>query len=102
MRLNRVGQNTIVFKNKPRIESSYSVVGKMEGEGPFGQYFDYVLNDDLCGQKSYELAEREILLQTILGALNKKNIKKEDIDFMIGGDLLNQIISTSFTARTLE
>ena len=102
MRSNRIGRNTIVFKNKPRIASSYSIVGKKEGAGPFKNYFDKILENDLCGQKSYELAEREILEQTIIGAIKKGNINMEDIDFMIGGDLLNQIISSSFSARHFE
>ena len=99
---NRIGRSTVVFKNKPRIESFYSIVGKKEGEGPFRKYFDEILNNDLCGQKSYELAEREILEKTILGALHKNNVDLGDIDFMIGGDLLNQIITTSFSARHFE
>ena len=40
MKLNRLGQSTIVFKNKPKIQSYYSLVGKKEGEGPFKKYFD--------------------------------------------------------------
>lgn len=99
---NRLGQSTIVFKNKPRIESYYSMVGKKEGQGPFNKYFDCILNDDLCGQKSFEVAEREILERTILGALEKNKVDLSDIDFMIGGDLLNQIISSSFSARHFE
>ena len=101
-RNNRIGRSTIIFKNKPRIESYYSVVGKKEGEGPFNKYFDEILKNDLCNQKSYELAEREILEKTILGALQKKQVDLGDIDFMIGGDLLNQIITTSFSARHFE
>lgn len=99
---NRIGRSTIVFKNKPRIESFYAIVGKKEGEGPFNKYFDEILKNDLCNQKSYELAEREILEKTIMGALKKKNVDLSDIDFMLGGDLLNQIISTSFSARHFE
>ena len=102
MRLNRIGKSTIVFKKKPKILSYYSVVGQKEGEGPLGKYFDKILDDDMCGQKSFELAERKLLEQTIFGALEKKNINISDIDFMIAGDLTNQIISTSFSARKYE
>ena len=102
MKSNRLGNSTIVFKNKPRIESFYSIVGKKEGEGPFGKYFDYVLKNDLCGKRTFELAEREILERTIIGAMDKGQISLEDIDFIIGGDLLNQIISSSFSARHFE
>ena len=99
---NRIGRSTVIFKNKPRIESFYSTVGQKEGKGPFKNYFDHILNDDLCGKKSYELAEREILEKTIFGALKKSDIDIRDIDFMLGGDLLNQIVSTSFSARQFE
>ena len=34
-------------------------------------------------------------------AIKKANVKKEDINFFISGDLMNQIISSSFAARTL-
>ena len=32
----------------------------------------------------------------------KANLQKQDIEFFIGGDLLNQIISSTFTGRTLS
>lgn len=35
-------------------------------------------------------------------ALAKGNLEAEDLDFFLGGDLLNQIIATSFTARGLN
>ena len=102
MKLNRIGENTVVFRNKPKITSYYSIVGKKEGNGPFRDYFDYILNDDLFGQKSYELAERQILEHAIFGAIDKGQIKLKDIDFILGGDLLNQITSSSFSARHFE
>lgn len=102
MKSNRIGNSTIVFKNKPRIESYYSMVGQKEAKGPFKKYFDYILNDDLCGKKSFELAEREILERTIIGAIDKGQVDFNEIDFIIGGDLLNQIISSSFSARHFE
>ena len=83
MKLNRIGENTVVFRNKPKITSYYSIVGKKEGNGPFKDYFDYILNDDLFGQKSYELAERQILEHAIFGAIDKGQIKLKDIDFIL-------------------
>ncbi|MGV2644458.1 stage V sporulation protein AD, partial [Clostridium perfringens] len=35
-------------------------------------------------------------------AIQKANLQKEDINFFLSGDLMNQIISSSFAARTLE
>ena len=40
--------STLIFENKPSIASFGAVVGKKEGEGPLGKYFDLCekLSDD--------------------------------------------------------
>ncbi len=93
---------TIEFKRKPKIIGSYSIVGPKEGQGPFGKYFDYVMQDDLFGEKTYELAERKMFEQAVTGALQSAGLKSSDINLMLAGDLLNQIISSSFTARAFN
>ena len=100
--LNRIGNQTLVFKNKPRVIGSYSVVGPKEGQGNFGKFFHKVLKDDLFGEKSYEAAESKMLLCAINGAIENANINKDNVDALFAGDLMNQIISSSFAARTLE
>jgi len=99
MRNDYIGKQTIIFKNKPKIISNYALVGKKEGDGPFKEYFDHILNDDLYGEKSYEKAERKMLETAIFNAIDKAKLKPENIDCLISGDLLNQIISSSFSAR---
>lgn len=42
MKNKRKGKRTIGFECPPAIVSCASVVGKMEGEGPLGGYFDIV------------------------------------------------------------
>jgi len=95
-------KQTIIFKNKPRIVGNYALVGKKEGEGNFKDYFDHILKDDLFGEKSYEKAEKKMLETAICGAINKAKLKPSQIDALIAGDLLNQIISSSFSARDLD
>ena len=102
MKLNKIGDYTVVFKNKPKIASTYAVVGKKEGDGPFKDCFDYILKNDSFGEKSYEKAERRILEQAIFGAIDKGKISFKEIDLILGGDLLNQITTSSFTARDFE
>lgn len=97
----RIGKNTVKFSNPPVLLSTASVVGQSEKEGPYGDTFDIVISDDLWGEKTYELAERKMLLEAVNAALIKLNLKPEDISYLIGGDLLNQIISSGFAARTL-
>ncbi len=95
-------KQTIFFKNKPKIISNYALVGKKEGEGNFKNYFDHILKNDLFGEKSYEKAERKMLETAINGAINKAKLKPSQIDALVAGDLMNQIISSSFTARDLD
>lgn len=92
---------TIKFKNKPYLLNGYSIVGPMEGKGPLGSYFDYVLKDDTLKEKTFEKAERKLLQNIIIGAIDKAGLRVGDIDFFFGGDLLNQIVSSSYTAREL-
>ncbi len=93
---------TIFFKNKPRIIGNYAIVGPKEGEGPFGKMVDYVMHDDSFGEKTYEKAERKMLEQAIFGATDKALLKVTDIDMLICGDLLNQIITSSYAARAFD
>lgn len=102
MNYKRIGKQTLIFKNKPKIIGNYAIVGKKEGEGPFGKYFDYILENDLFGEKTYEIAERKVLEHAIFNCIDKAKINPEDIDVILSGDLLNQIVSSSFAARHFD
>lgn len=93
---------TIKFKNKPRIIGNYSIVGPKEGKGPFGKMFDYVMKNDLFGEKTYEKAERKMLEHAIFGATDKARLNPKEIDMLVCGDLLNQIITSSYAARAFD
>ena len=54
------------------------------------------------GQDSYEKAQRILLEEAIQIAMQKGNIQKEDVQFLIAGDLINQITPSSFAARTAQ
>lgn len=93
---------TIIFKNKPKIKGYYSIVGKKEGEGNFKDYFHYILKDDRFGEKTYEHTERKMLEHVVFEAVQSSNLKTSDIQVMLCGDLLDQIISSAFTARHFD
>ncbi len=93
---------TIIFKNKPRIIGNYSIVGPKEGKGPFGKMFDYVMKNDFFGEETYEKAERKMLEHAIFGATDKALLQHGDIEMLICGDLLNQIITSSYAARAYD
>jgi stage V sporulation protein AD len=97
----RQGERSWVFPKPPVIIGTGTVVGPDEGEGPLAADFDLVHPDLEIGQSSWEKAERALLEQAADIAMQHAKVKKEDVQFFIGGDLLNQMISNSFAARTL-
>lgn len=96
------GRQSWQFSNLPVIESSAATGGPFEAEGKLAADFD-ILHDDLwMGQDSYEKAHRQLFEEAIDLALQKGNFSKEDMHFMLAGDLINQITPTSFAARTMK
>ena len=91
----------MIFPTEPRILTSAAIAGDMEGEGPIGTYFDTVLTDDTWGESSWEKAERKMFTETIKAACKKAEIPYKELDCLLGGDLLNQIISANFAAREI-
>lgn len=94
--------NTIFFKNKPKIIATATICGPKEAEGNLGEYIDEKFADDYYGEKSFELAERKMLTRVINRAIEKSNVPLSEINAIVAGDLLNQIISASFSAREFE
>lgn len=93
---------TIFMKNNTYLLAGYSIVGPLEGKGPLKDYFDYILKDDTLKEKTFEKSERKLLHNIIVGAIDKSGLNINDIEFLFGGDLLNQIVSSSYTARDLN
>jgi stage V sporulation protein AD len=99
---NKLGKQTFVFPLKPRIVGAYSLAGEKEGKGPMAKWFDMVLDDDTYGEKTWEKSESKMLKQTMLQALQKSGRDKENVDAVLSGDLINQIMSSTFMARDLS
>ncbi|WP_028561104.1 stage V sporulation protein AD [Paenibacillus pinihumi] len=96
------GHQTWVFNNRPVIASTAAVVGPFEGRGPLANDFDLIHGDSTLNQESWEKAEKVLFEDAAQLAIEQAGLLKEQIDFFIGGDLMNQIISTSYAARTLS
>ena len=100
--MNKVGKQSLIFKNKPCLRGGYAVVGPKEGQGNFGRFFQTVLKDDLFGENSYEAAESKMMQTAFFGAVEDAGLKSSDVDMFFAGDLMNQIISSSFAARSFN
>ena len=97
-----VGKQSISFETPPYILSYASVVGQKEGQGPLGKYFDVVNEDPMIGAENWEAAESALQKSAANLALQKANLKPEDIRYLFSGDLLGQIIASSFGMLDLE
>ncbi len=93
---------TIFFKNKPRIVSTGTIAGPKECQGVVGALVDKALSDDMFGETTYEKAECKMLSYAISQAMKNGGVTEKEVDMLISGDLLNQIISASFAARDFE
>lgn len=89
------------YKNVFVIDSS-TVSGPYEAKGPLKKYFDKSYDDLYNGEKSWELAEVHLLKDSFDILLKKTNLKKEDIDLIVSGDLLNQITSSCYAIEPLH
>ncbi len=83
------------------IAGAATVVGPFEAKGPLGHLFDRVVKDELCGEKSYERAERFLLRSAVELLLDRRGMSATDVDLLVGGDLLDQITTTNFAGRDL-
>ena len=96
------GKQSLRFAKTPFILNSASVVGKKEGEGPLGEYFDVIGNDDKFGCESWEEAESTLQKEAATLALGKAGLTPEEIRYIFAGDLLGQTIATSFGLLDFE
>ena len=83
--------------NNVYVKDTALVVGRLEKEGNLGEYFDKSY-DDFTIDKSVELSEVKMNKDVLKIILKKTKLKKEEIDLLVGGDLLNQICATSYGA----
>ena len=96
------GKASVQFENPPLVLAAASVVGKKEGEGPLGKYFDRIEINPMLGKKTWEQAESELQTRAASLAIEKSGLRKEEIRYYFGGDLLAQLIATSFGVMNFE
>lgn len=96
------GKQSIAFQKPPYIKSYASIVGQKEGEGPLGTCFDVIETDPMLGKDNWEEAESELQKQAAKLALQKAGLRPEDIRYLFSGDLLGQLIASSFGMLELE
>lgn len=97
-----LGKASIRFDEAPYIVGYASVVGKKEGEGPLGKEFDSVVEDPMFNGSSWEDAESKLQAQIAHHTMRKAGLNTSDIRYVYAGDLLGQLIATSFGLKDLN
>ena len=95
----RLGRQTVALEKTAVILSHAAVGGKMESEGPLGDWFDDLSQDGFFGERSWEKAESAMQKTALSRALEKGGMGPQELDYVLAGDLLNQCIGTSFGLR---
>ena len=85
-----------LYFDKVYVEESATVCGPYEKKGPLKKYFDKTYDDLYFGEESWEKAEIKLVKDALTMILKKSGYVKEDIDLVIGGDLLNQITASCY------
>jgi stage V sporulation protein AD len=99
MSLKHLGRQTVRLQSPPSVIAAGTVVGKKEGEGPLGAAFDYVGEDAYFGEKTWEKAESNMLKRSFSIACDKAGMPPSSLQYILGGDLLNQCTASAFAMR---
>lgn len=98
----QVGKASLRFKHPAFVASWASVAGKKEGQGPLADEIDVKEQDEMFGMGNWEQAESAMQKQAADLALEKGNIHRREVRYLFAGDLLGQLIATSFGTVDLE
>ena len=90
------GIQSVKFEEPPIICAAASVVGQKEGDGPFGDVFDQIESDPKVGGDTWEDAEGRLQERAAELAIQKAGCGKEAIRYIVAGDLLGQLMESSF------
>ena len=96
------GMQSVCFEKPVYILSCACAAGKKEGEGPLGEKMDLIVEDPLFGQENWEESESQFLKAACETALRKGGRRKEEVRMAFCGDLLGQMIASSFGMKKLH
>ena len=97
-----IGKQSIQFSKPPYLLASSSIVGQKEKEGPLGKLFAEVIEDPMAGEDNWEKGESEFMKRAIELAIQKSKITKDEVRYLFAGDLLGQLIATSFGVKDFQ
>ena len=89
--------------NNVYVGNTYTIASVYEKDGPIADYFDLVYDRDLYyGCDTFERAEEKLLHDSIERLIDHSKMKDSDIDYIISGDLQNQIAASDYAVRDFD
>ena len=86
--------------NNVYVNEVYTIASIYEKQGPISDYFDLIYDKDLYyGMDTFEKAEEKMLSNSISKLISKAKLIDSDIDYVISGDLENQIAASNYAMR---
>ena len=100
--MKKIGNQTFELEKGCFVIGKASIVGQKEKNGTYKNYFKSNVSDDRMGEKTFEKGERQMLLIANKSAIKDSKLKTSEIDLYLGGDLMNQIISSNYVAENVQ
>lgn len=97
-----VTKGLLKFSTSPVIAATGVVVGPLEKQSPFAELFDKVYDDERSGLPTNEQGHARLIEDACMIALSKVDSVPSDTDFLLIGDLVNQMTPSNFCAASLE
>ena len=93
---------TVKFNNV-YVKDSYTIASVYEKDGPLSKCFDKVYDKDLYyGEDTFESSEEKLLYDSIKKLISKVSLVNKDIDYVISGDLQNQIAASDYAMSKID
>lgn len=92
----QIGCRSLKLQSEVYILESASIAGTKEAEGPLGDLFDMVGENDKFGENTWEMAEAALQKEALTLALGKAKLTAKDMRYVFAGDLLGQAMASSF------
>ncbi len=86
--------------NNVYVGDTFTIASVYEKDGPIANYIDLVYDKDLYyGCDTFERAEEKMMSNSIAKLLSRAKLIDKDIDYVIAGDLQNQIAASDYALR---
>lgn len=96
-----IGAQSVCFRSDVYVLGRAAVVGKKEGEGPLRSFFDVIDETDMFEGENWNDAESRMMQKSAALAIKKAGLTPKQIRMLFAGDLLGQLLASSFGAGEL-